>query len=268
MSDLHNQVLRRSALKASIPELEAKKAALEKELFSLYIDMHNQQADVDNLEAFSIKNWLLDRMGKKEELLAKEYSEARAAKQRHDAAKFELQRLTDTLAANRAELQSLRGCWRDYRISLTDRSAIAAQDALERTELEAALAHCTEAEEKTDDLLELLENLIERNQYGSGTINMNMPSYLATAQKRINQLSHALSLLVEDVSDLPTDPPVLEPDAVLLSLDEHLLEDLLSSLSRDAQLNTAAAALQTAKRSLQSIAAELKIRINSQLRQS
>ena len=262
MTDLHAQVLRRSALKSSLPELEVRKAALEKELFSLYIDMHNQQADVDNLECFSLKNWLLERRGQKEALLQKERSEARAAKARHDAAKFELQRLTDTLSANRSELRSLQGCWKHYRESLTDPAAIAAQDALERTELESALAHCAEAIEKTDQLLEQIDNLTQRNQYGSGTVNMNMPSYLATAQKRINLLSHDLALLVEDVSDLPTEPPVLPSDAALLSLDEHLLEDLLSSLSRDDALNTAAQGLLTARKNLLAIQAELTHRLN------
>ena len=94
--------------------MENEKEALSKELFSLKINAHNEQVDVDVLNMFSLKNVFYAMTGKKRDLLEKEHSEARAAKERYQNAAFHFEQLLRRIEADKAEYISLQGCETEY----------------------------------------------------------------------------------------------------------------------------------------------------------
>lgn len=247
-----NQLLRRWELKCQLKELEAEKKKLEKELFPLYIAMHNEQVDVANLEEKNIRNWFLDTTGKKEAMLQKERREAAAAKLNYDTVSRQLEYTKQQLENARNELEQLRipesGSWAEE-----------SDPQLIRQELRAALDTGSEARKDLESMIRKVDNLIEQNRWG---VNKSMmPSYLATAQKQINLLKEEMDLFAQEASNLPIQESVLEPGVQLLILDDHLMDQAVAGMGADMLLGESHSALVACRKRLAAVLEALEKKI-------
>ena len=241
---IRQQLMVRWELKSRLKELEADKEKLEKDVFALYIAMHNEQVDVENLESKSIRNWFLDAAGKKEAMLMKERREAQCAKLNHDTVLRKLEYTKEQLALSRQELEQLRepleGDWNPEKNA-----------ELIVQELRAARDTGNEVLEDIERMIRQVNNLLEQNRWGMN--KSMMPSYLATAQKKINLLKAKLDLFTEEASNLPIAEPILEPGTQLLGIDAHLMDQVVSGLGADMLLGESHDALAASKKQVQAL---------------
>ena len=264
LQNLCNQELRRLELKEKIMELESKLPAMDKELFALYIQAHNEQVDYENLNSFSLKNWFLDITGKKEALLDKERREAQAARLKHDTAKRQLDWVRQQLEESRGEIQDLLGCTAAYWDALEaagDSELL--QEQRERTgkELRADLECCKNVLTDTRRVMSQVSNLHDQNRSGLNAANTMMHSQMASMQKRINLVVREVELFIERVSNLGLRQQIVPVGAVLIKPDESNWAEVLSPLTRDTQLREAYLALEKAEQELLRIQTELERQI-------
>jgi len=261
LQNLRDQELRRLELKRKIMELEEKLPAMDKELFALYIEAHNEQADYENLKSFSLKNWFLGLTGKKEAMLDKERREAQAAKLKHDTAKRQLDWLKQELAESRAEMQGLLGCTAGYwdALEAADNRELL-QEQRERTleELSADLECCKKVLTDIRRVMSQVSFLHDQNHSGLNAANTMMASQMATMQKRIELVIRELGLFIEQVSNLGLRQQIVPIGIARIRADESNWAEVLSPLTRDTLLREAYLALEKAENELQSIQIELE----------
>lgn len=207
--------LRRSALIESILQKKEEREALEKSLFTLYITANNEQFDVEQLNRFSLKNLYYGMTGKKDELLAKEASEARAAKAEYENTKFQTEQLQRQIESEQRELDALAGCGDSYKRALqeaiasgVDRDTVTSllkthlQGVLE--ELIAAKTAVNEISEMIDDTYPVIENTRQWNSSLSGTgWAMSVPGYLNGVQAKMNMIGKQFDVLSLRLTGLP-----------------------------------------------------------------
>lgn len=240
---IRQELLRRWELKYRLKELEEERERLEKELFPLYIAMHNEQADVENLEAKSIRNWFLDATGKKEAMLLQERREAQTAKLNHDTVLRKLEYTKEQLVQCREELLSLQKAPAGEWFPAENKDLIV-------QELRSACRTAGEVLADHESMIRQVNNLIEQNKWG---LNKSMmPSYLATTQKKINLLKAKIDLFVEEASNLPVRKPILKPDDRLLIIDDHLMDQTVGGLGADMLLGESYSALVASKKRIRS----------------
>ena len=262
LQKLRNQELRRLELKEKIIDLESKLPAMDKELFALYIQAHNEQADYENLNSFSLKNWFLEITGKKEALLEKERREAQAARLKHDTAKRQLDWIRQQLAESRGEIQDLLGCTAAYWDALEaagERELL--QEQLERTrnELRADLECCKSVLTDTHRVMSQVSYLHDQNHCGLNAANTMMPSQMASMQKRINLVVGEVELFIEQVSNLGLRQQIVPVGTVLIKPDDRNWAEVLSPLTRDTLLREAYLALEKTEQELLRIQTELEL---------
>lgn len=260
LQELRSKELRRLELKEKISQLEAKLPVMEKELFALFIEKHNEEADYENLQSFSVKNWLLDLTGKKEVLLDKERREAQAAKLKHDTAQRQLEWVKQQLAESREELKALLGNSAAYWTALEEAGEEALlQEQRERAaeELEKTARQCLDVLELTRNVMTNVSNLCDRNKFGSQGVNVMMPSLMAKAQKQLQLLEREQSLFMEQASNLGLKEQLLSGQEKLFVADEQNWSEALSALTRDSLLQVAYISLEASENSLCNIHTEL-----------
>lgn len=170
MQDVKWKELRRAAerklnLEELLVALNREKQELEQEMLSLKVAAHNEQADVDNLEAFSVKGLLLSLTGRKEERLEQERQEARAAKSKFDTAQSRLQSVSAQINSGNVELKVLAGADAAYWQFLCEGCPAAASDlqirelSQKQIYLESTLSAAEEANAKIDMLTKKIGNI-------------------------------------------------------------------------------------------------------------
>ena len=264
LQTLRNQELRRLELKEKIIELESKLPDMDKELFALYIEAHNEQADYENLNSFSLKNWFLGLTGKKEALLDKERREAQAAKLKHDTAKRQMDWTRQQLEDSRAELQGLLGCTAQYWQALEaegENELLEQQRQRTREELTSDLECCKEVLADTRRVMGHVSNLHDQNHSGLNAANMMMHSQMASMQKRINLVVREVELFTERSGNLGLRQQIVPAGTVLIKPDESNWAEVLSPLTRDTLLREAYLSLEKAEQELHRIQSELERQI-------
>lgn len=272
IESLRDQVLRRSELKTEIEELEVQLEKLEKELFSLKIDAHNQQADVDMLNMFSLKNLFYDVTGKKEALLQKETSEARTANNNYHTALFRFEQLNRQLESDRSELLSLRGCedkyWNLLQEKLHEAQGSERMWILENitvhldmviSDLTAAHSAGSDALRMTDGLLQNIKNVRDWNRNLSGSArNMTMQGYLNGTQKKIGDFRKQIRFFLRKLDGLPLPAPVRENADEIFIYPENYLQEVAGKLGAEERLCEADAAVKAADKRLKNILSQLE----------
>lgn len=253
---LKSKVSRRAEQKAEFERLEDRWETLNQELFALKIDAHNQQADVDLLNYFSFKNLYYDLTGKKEAMLEKETSEARAAKEKLNSAQFQLDQIARQLELCSNEISSLSGCEAEYwtmlqSASATDTWAITALD--ERRQeviglLEDSINAGNTALEMGYDVLKNIENVTEWNAALSGTAwTLSMPGYLNGTQKKIEKFRKLVRNFCRKLDGLPLPSQAFVPPEEMFVFPENYFYELTGKFGADKRLCEADSAIRRSK---------------------
>lgn len=121
LQQLHQDVARKGHLNAVLRDLYARQRELKTKVDSLDAQRIKEQADVDRLEGRSLAAFFYHVMGKMDEKLDRERTEAYAAAVRYDAAVRELADVEDQIARSKTEITSLLGCEDRYARALTQR---------------------------------------------------------------------------------------------------------------------------------------------------
>ena len=124
LSELSAKISRKKHLQNVIGDLSGQREMLERKVHALGLVKKDEQDDVDALEGRSLTAFFYAIIGKKDEKLDKERSEAYAAAVKYDAAVLELEAVKDDLWKYKDELASLHGCEEQYACLLTEKAAI------------------------------------------------------------------------------------------------------------------------------------------------
>lgn len=111
---LGQQVARKTHLEAILRDLQNQRVTLDAKVKELERIKLDEQKDVDRLEGHSIAALFYAAIGKKEEKLDQELSEAYAAAAKYDVAVRELKAVNTDIAKHETELQELAGCEKEY----------------------------------------------------------------------------------------------------------------------------------------------------------
>lgn len=250
LTQLQMQVQRRAELKNRIVQLEEELSQMEKDLFALKIEAHNQQADVDTLKQRSIKNMLLDLTGRKLPKLEKEEAQARNAHNAYNNALFQNEQSARQLEVSRMELDSLRGCENEYWLLLrsdlsglseTDRQWVqnARRDRAKELlgELEKATVSVGYLTTELEGTKEHIRNIRQWNSALSGSAwNMTMPGYLLGTQKKLDRLAKLAQKLTEVLPELPVPWSPDQISAPLFTFPAKYLQEILSKSTADERL--------------------------------
>lgn len=249
---MQHRVQRRAELKKEREQLEAQLETLEKELFALKIDAHNQQADVDLLNCFSLKNLYYDLTGKKEAMIAKETSEARAAKEKLNSAQFTMDQTAAKLESVAREIDALSGCEGDYWAYLqnqcSDLEALAQRKEELRILLQEAMDAGNTALEQIYDTLKDMENVSNWNTALAGTgWTMSMPGYLNGTQKKIEVLRKYVLTYARMLDSLPLPQDAMAAPEDIFSFPKDHFRELTGRIGAEQRLLDADAALHAEK---------------------
>lgn len=263
IEQLDRKVSRKAELCGQLAEMSARKEALEKEVFSLRINAHNEQADVDNLEGFSVKNLLMNLTGKKKEIFAKETREAKEAKSQYDNALFQMEQLTRLYTLAQEEFDSLRGCEMEYwNVLLTayatgeDRRFIlnALTDRLQVmvAQLEETAILIRETAEKAQNVLENLRNLRDGNASLNGTArDLTLRGYLLGGQGKLNRFREIITEICASLSVHPVSDELTALASGIFDLEENTLSDpMITKMEIEQRLLDAIAAVKRARERL------------------
>lgn len=121
LQQLHQDVARKGHLNAVLRDFYAWQRELKTKVDSLDAQRVKEQADVDRLEGRSLAAFFYHVIGKMDEKLDRERTEAYAAAVRYDAAVRELADVEDQIARSKTEITSLLGCEDRYARALTQR---------------------------------------------------------------------------------------------------------------------------------------------------
>lgn len=136
LQNLKQQILRKKHLESQLKELNSQKYDLEDKVRILKIKKDYEQEDVDRLEGRSLAAFFYGVVGKKDEKLDKERSEAYAAAVKYDAGARELEDVETAIRRSENELKALSGCEEKYESVLREKaSAIKAANMLESSEI-------------------------------------------------------------------------------------------------------------------------------------
>ena len=250
---LKEKVERRTALKLILRNLQAEKETLSKELFSLKIDAHNEQVDVDTLNTFSLKNVFYAMTGKKEDLLEKERSEARAAKEKYNAATFHFDQVLQQIDLNRDTILSLHGCeavyWQHLQNAMNDAENckdVWIQDAFS-TRLnqliqvcESVLQNGCEAIDYSDEVQKTLLNVRDWNRHlPDASWHITMPGYLGGAMMKIENFRKQIQMLMEDLEVLPLPSRTFDNTKDIFVFPENYFRELTGRIGASERLNEA-----------------------------
>ncbi len=124
IQQLAQQMERQKKLLAVQQELTNQLRTLEAQVTEARAAWTKEQKDVDRLNRLSLASLFYDLLGNKEEKMEQEHREAMAAAAKYQAAKAELDRVTNELRLTRNELDLLDGCEQRYRQACDDRAQV------------------------------------------------------------------------------------------------------------------------------------------------
>jgi len=264
---LKEKVEIRSNLKKQIREIEEEFEQLNKKLFDSKIEMHNEQVDVDALNAFSIKNVFYSLTGKKDDLLSKELSEAKAAKERYHALVYRSEQMQRQINIDRDTVLSLKGCEADYYELLKQavcNKAYEEYDWIERTyidHLNYLVELCNVLSERGAAIIsfarELRENLKNVQDWNrslpTASWSITMPGYFNGAMKKIEDYRKQIRFFSEDLEAIPLSPEVMDQVESIFVFPQNYFRELTSKIGADERLNEADAAVANSVKCMNSI---------------
>lgn len=157
IKEFRQKISRKKHLEAMLEELEKQKYDLEDKVRILKIRKDYEQEDVDRLEGRSLSAFFYGVIGKKDEKLDKERSEAYAAAVKYDSGVRELEDIETAIRRNTEELKSLAGCETQYEKLLAEKSAlIKARNGLQADEITKLEEQVFNAENQKKEISEAI----------------------------------------------------------------------------------------------------------------
>lgn len=121
LRELRQELGSKNRLDCILKELDKQRQELEAKVRELENSMNSEQADVEKLEHRSLANFFYNVVGKMDEKLDKERTEAYAAKVKYDAAVKELAAVQRDIEGYQKALQQFQGCEERYAQLLRDK---------------------------------------------------------------------------------------------------------------------------------------------------
>lgn len=224
LKELQRRAARKAQIGSQLRELEAQRRELEARVEELAAISHDEQADVDRLEAGGLTAFFYSLLGKGEEKLSKERREAAAAALKYEAAARELANAEDDLERLHAEYAELADAEEEYRRALEERAAelrrggsaagrellrieaeIAAEESRKKELLEA-IAAGSDALNTVNVILDELgdaEGWATWDMFGGGMISdLAKHSHLDSAQHNVSLLQSQLRRFRTELADV------------------------------------------------------------------
>lgn len=204
MTELIAKVRQKAALEEQQMELLQERKTLKKEVFDRKITAHNEQADVEAMEGFSVKGLLLQITGKREELLEEERREARTAKAQYELADARLEHVNAQLAQIAQALSDLDGCEEALSSALREGQYPCAEEEKRVRSLEAVLKDGICLQENGEKLQKALNTVLSwagTNPVISG-VSGGLQQAKAVAQGRLNEYMGLLEMLYGELTAL------------------------------------------------------------------
>ncbi len=155
IKEFRQKISRKKHLEAMLEDLNKQKYDLEDEVRILKIRKNYEQKDVDRLEGRSLSAFFYGVIGKKDEKLEKERSEAYAAAVKYDSGVRELEYVETAIRNNTQELESLAGCEEKYEKLLSEKaSLIKEQDDFTAHEITKLEERISDAENQKKEIAE------------------------------------------------------------------------------------------------------------------
>ncbi|MBR6784196.1 MAG: hypothetical protein IKM32_05820 [Clostridia bacterium] len=177
LHDLKKKAARKDFLEKLISDLRKQESELLEKVASLDAVRLREQTEYERLAGRGLSAFFYAIVGKKEEKLAEEQSEAHAAQAKYDTAKRELEAVREDIAEYNAEYASLIGLDVRYEKLLDEKKEALKQkgsaEAERIIELEGSLAEAESREEEINDAICAAERAVK------------------SADKVIDYLSHA-----------------------------------------------------------------------------
>lgn len=226
LKQLQRRAARKVQAEAMLRELNAQHEELESKVEELAAILHDEQVDVERLEAGGLAAFFYSLLGKSEEKLDKERREAAAAAAKYEAAARELEAVEDDIERLRAELSELAGSEEEYRRALEARAEelrhsssgagrellrieaeIAAEESRKK-ELMEAIAAGSAALNTANSILDELEDAegwATFDVFGGGLIaDIAKHSHLDSAQNNVALLQSQLRRFKTELADVGT----------------------------------------------------------------
>ena len=224
---LKEKVLRKAHLEKLLEELDIQRADLEDKVYRYGLTKAREQKEADRLEGRSLTAFVYTVIGKKEEKLEKEQSEAKEAAVRYDAAARELDAVKSDIERYGAELLSLKTCEAELESATAAAVAeIKGSDKPEREEifrleqeravllnklreLDEAVAAGDTAHKTVSEIKIMLDkavNMGEWDLFGGGMLpDIMKHGYLDEAQGLVEKLQTELRRFKTELADVQFD---------------------------------------------------------------
>lgn len=224
LRQIREQLARKRQLNARVAELRSQHETFSARAAELDVVRRKERQDVERLEGHSLAAFFYHVIGKRDEKLDRERSEAYAAGVKYDAVACELRDVREELERREAELRGLDGCEERYRRTLAEKTAAVKQaggsaaeavlDAEERLafldgqekELREAIFAGNGALSTTDQILETLDSAESWGIWdlmGGGLVaDLAKYSHLDEAQASIECLQVQLCRFKTELADV------------------------------------------------------------------
>lgn len=221
---LHEKVERNKYLKSKVEILKKEVKELHPKLQLWKIYANNEQIDVDSLEGKTLTSFFYTLIGKKDEQLEKERSEAHEWKAKSESLERQINELNSMIADYEGELSTLEDCEREYILVLDEKLEFiklsGEYDADHKLILREKTAHCEHQIYQIDEAISILSNVKnmidevleelssaeywgKRDMFGGGKIaDIKKYDHIENAKILITKIKKELVKLKSAVSDI------------------------------------------------------------------
>ncbi len=250
LQKLQEQSARKNHLESTLKGLRDQQRDLQDKLRELKQLCSSENADVENLEGFSLAGLYYLIIGKKEERLDKERQEAYTAQLKCDAAQMELDSVTEAIQKTLALIAELHGCEEQFAKIKSEKKEIIKRsgtpEAMKILELEEQIAYCenqikeireassvgSEALRIADEIIHSLDKAKGWGTWdtfaGGGLISdMAKHSHLNTAQRLVGDLQLKLRRYKTELMDIQISADVEVGIGGFLNFADYFFDSIL-----------------------------------------
>ncbi len=276
---LQEKVFCKNSLEAKLEELKYQNSELESRVFELEKILQNEQADVERLERTSLASVFYSMLGKKDDMLSKEKSEAYAAKLKYDSAVSNLNLVNEDISRIEAQLRDISECEYEYEKILHEKiDAIKASDSPEAEHifrLEEKIAGQKSQKKEIDEAISaglnalgtansVLESLDSAEGWGTLDLiggglfsDIAKHSHLDEAQNKVEQLQNELRRFKTELSDVTIQADMQISVDGFLRFADYFFDNLFTDWAVMDKINQSQSSVQDTKRQIQSLLSRL-----------
>lgn len=280
LRELKEKIDRSSRLQSVLRSLYLQRDELQAKVLRLQDSKFREQADVDKLQGRSLAAFFYNVMGKMEEKLTKEQSEAYAAAAKYDAALFELNSVESDIMDKESELEELYSCESEYDKTLREKSEeikksgsadgesiieldnSIAEESSKIKEANEAISAGESAVRTADDILTVLQSA---KNYGTADILLGKSfiidaikhEKLDNAQRKIEILQSQLRRFKTELTDVKIDADIQANTDGFLKFADFFFDDIFSSIAVTNHIDDSYSRISDVKNEISSVLSKL-----------